>query len=151
MASFNAELIRNFEIEFDRLRSELRYYQKDESLLWKKAGNVNNPPGNLALHLVGNLNHFIGNMLGESGYQRNRKAEFELKDVPLTDLVALLNSTEEVVIEVIKNLGRDKLREKFPENVFGFEMSVSFMLIRLLAHLSYHTGQISYHRRIINA
>lgn len=41
------------------LKEELSLYN-NEAQLWKVSEGIGNSAGNLALHLVGNLNHFIG-------------------------------------------------------------------------------------------
>src|SRR5207249_2352822 len=70
------------------LRREVEAYA-DERDLWRQAPGVVNPGGNLALHCAGNLQHFIGGVLGGSGYVRNRDAEFGQREVPRTDLPPL--------------------------------------------------------------
>jgi hypothetical protein len=44
------------------------------------ADGISNSAGNLCLHLIGNLNHFIGATLGNTGYVRNREQEFSSKE-----------------------------------------------------------------------
>ena len=64
--------------DLSRLRDEIDRYAA-ETLLWKTTGEIANPPGNLCLHLCGNLQHYIGGVLGHSGYVRNRPLEFSAK------------------------------------------------------------------------
>ena len=64
-----------FERDMLRIIDELNQYT-DEKLIWKKAGSISNSAGNLTLHLIGNLNHFIGYAIGNTGYIRNRDLEF---------------------------------------------------------------------------
>ena len=52
------------------LRREIEAYS-DERLLWETRGGITNSAGNLALHLCGNLQHFIGARLGNTGYVRD--------------------------------------------------------------------------------
>ena len=51
------------ERELRSLRAQLEAYG-DERDLWLVAPGISNPPGVLAAHLVGNLQHFIGARLG---------------------------------------------------------------------------------------
>ena len=61
--------------ELDRL-SELVASYRDPASLWRVTGAAQNPPGTLALHLAGNLEHYVGAVLGGTGYVRDRDAEF---------------------------------------------------------------------------
>ncbi|WP_310586229.1 hypothetical protein [Lacihabitans soyangensis] len=67
-----------FEKDLIRLKSEIEAYS-DEEKLWIKAEGINNSAGNLCLHILGNLNNYIGAILGNTGYERNRPAEFSEK------------------------------------------------------------------------
>ena len=68
------------------LRRELEAYP-DETRLWQAVPGMPNTAGTLALHLVGNLRFFIGGTLGDTGYVRDRPAEFARRDVPRRDLI----------------------------------------------------------------
>ena len=60
---------------------------KNEEDVWKIKEGISNSAGNLTLHLLGNLNHFIGATLGNTGYVRERDKEFSLKNIPRIQLV----------------------------------------------------------------
>ena len=134
--------------DLENLKTEISSY-KDEENLWEISGDVKNSAGNLCLHLCGNLQHFIGAVLGNSGYIRNRDAEFSRKNVPLKELVKEIELTKTDVVKTLKNLTEVRLGEKFPINVFGYEMTTEYFLIHLITHLNYHLGQINYHRRLL--
>ena len=51
----------------------------EEGTLWSTTGSIRNSSGNLVLHLVGGMNHLIGHLLGQTGYQRDRNREFSEK------------------------------------------------------------------------
>ena len=70
-------LIKLFKRDLGKLKEEVDSYQ-NEANLWIVTNDVSNSAGNLCLHLVGNLNHFIGAVLGDSGYVRQRDLEFSL-------------------------------------------------------------------------
>ena len=135
--------------DLDRLAKELTLYN-DEANIWKIDGAVNNTAGHLSLHLIGNLNHFIGHMMGNTDYERNRENEFGSSPIPVSDIVALVENTKSVVESTLKNMTSEKLKERFPLELFGFEMSHQYFIIRLAGHLTYHLGQISYHRRLLD-
>ena len=137
-----------FQRDLENLKTEISSY-KDEENLWEISGDVKNSAGNLCLHLCGNLQHFIGAVLGNSGYIRNRDAEFSRKNVPLKELVKEIELTTTDVVKTLKKLKEVQLGEKFPINVFGYEMTTEYFLIHLITHLNYHLGQINYHRRLL--
>lgn len=141
-------LIKLFSRDLDRLRTEIEAYT-DESLLWKRAEGINNPGGNLALHLVGNLNNYIGAILGNSGYIRNRPAEFS-SNTTKEDLLQKIQDTKEVVLRVVDDLTAEDFQKVYPEEVLGYQMTTEYFLIHLSGHLNYHLGQINYHRRFLS-
>jgi uncharacterized damage-inducible protein DinB len=136
-----------FEKDLIRLKSEIEAYS-DEEKLWLKAEGINNSAGNLCLHILGNLNNYVGAILGKTGYVRNRTAEFSEKTTKDHLLKSLVETTE-MVKQTISNLDADVFDQIYPDHVFGYEMKTDFFLIHLLGHLNYHLGQINYHRRIL--
>lgn len=143
-----ATLIELFERDLLKVKEELRLYEK-ESAIWEIYPGIHNAAGNLALHLVGNLQHFIGATLGHSGYVRRRDDEFSLKNVPVNQLLAMLDDTVAVVKAALAPLTTEDLEADFPLEKHGATVSVTYMLLHLLTHLDYHLGQINYHRRLI--
>ncbi|MEZ7498559.1 DUF1572 family protein [Flavobacterium sp. Arc3] len=110
---------------------------------------ITNSAGNLCLHLIGNLNTYIGTILGNTDYVRNRELEFSLKDIPKTQLICKIEQTMIVVDCALDKLSEKELRMDFPVLVFETKTSTEFMLIHLTTHLAYHLGQINYHRRLL--
>ncbi len=137
-----------FARDLDKAIEELKAYTKEEQL-WMVKGEIANSGGNLLLHICGNLRHFIGSVLGDSGYIRRREDEFGLKDVKRSEIISELKTTKKMIKEVLSTLESDKLEETFPINVFGNEMTTEFFLMHLYGHLNYHLGQINYHRRLV--
>lgn len=72
------ELITIYKRDLTKLKKEINSFRLEENL-WKTTGSVINPAGNLSLHLIGNLNHYIGHHLGNTGYVRDRVSEFGAK------------------------------------------------------------------------
>ncbi len=142
-------LIKLFERDLEKLKTEITSY-KDEKKMWEISGDIKNTAGNLCLHICGNLQHFIGATLGNSGYERNREAEFSIKNVSVGELIKEIDKTLEIVTETLKNFEEEKLSEIYPINVFGNEMTTGFFLAHLTTHLNYHLGQINYHRRLLD-
>ncbi len=142
-------LVEIFGRDILKLKDELNNY-KDEKMLWVTGEGINNSPGNLCLHLVGNLNHFIGSVLGKNGYQRERDKEFSLKNIPVSELNAMIERTSEVVLKTLTAMTEKDLDQDFPEMKHDKFLKTDFMLLHLLAHFNYHLGQINYHRRLMD-
>jgi len=141
-------LISLFEKELDNLTEEIKAYELDEQL-WKVADGISNSGGNLCLHLTGNLQHYIGATLGESGYIRNREAEFKLKNIPKQKLLEEIENSKRIVTDTLEQVSKKELDSSYPIQVFDEPMTTEYFLVHLLKHLSYHIGQINYHRRIV--
>lgn len=139
-----------FERDLNKLIAEIGQY-KDEDDLWKVSAGISNAAGNLCLHLVGNLNHFIGATLGNTGYVRHRDDEFSLKNIPRMDLVTNIKNCTLIIKSVLNKLPEIELEYDFPLEVFGRKVKTGFMLVHLASHLNYHLGQINYHRRLLSA
>ena len=142
------DLAKLFERDILKLRNEIMAYD-DERQLWIIKEQISNSGGNLCLHLMGNLQHYIGKVLGGSGYMRDRPAEFSSRDIPKEDLVKELEEIIIVVNKAIASLTETQLEKQYPEKVFEYDMTVRYFLLHLLAHLNYHLGQVNYHRRLI--
>ncbi len=140
--------IQLFDRDLEYLEAEVKTYKK-ESDLWLLPKGINNTGGNLCLHVVGNLQHYIGHILGNSGYVRNEEAEFSDKNVMVTSLVKEIETTRKAVIMTLNDLTEEQLASNYPLELFGDPMSTSFFLIHLHGHLNYHIGQINYHRRLV--
>lgn len=135
--------------DLNKLKAEIEAYQKEENL-WIIDKNISNSAGNLCLHLVGNLNHFIGEQLGNTGYVRERDLEFSLKNVPRTELIEKVEATEIMVSTVLSQLSEEDLKKEYSRIPSEDKMSTTHFLIHLIAHLDYHLGQINYHRRLLD-
>nr|WP_314493414.1 DUF1572 family protein [uncultured Chryseobacterium sp.] len=94
--------------DLSKLKTEIESYQSEESL-WKTDKDILNSAGNLCLHLVGNLNHFFGATLGNSGYVRNREEEFSLKNIPKSELIKQISETSDVIITTLDQLSDEAL------------------------------------------
>lgn len=139
-----------FTRDLNKLKLEIESY-KDEKVIWLIDKSVLNSAGNLCLHLIGNLNTFVGAELGKTGYVRDRPLEFSLKDVPRTELVNKIEATIVVVSSAIDGLTEQDMNAEYPlVKVVEGGSTIGFMLIHLSTHLAYHLGQINYHRRLLD-
>ena len=142
-------LIKLFKRDLNKLKGEIGLY-KGETNLWLVHKDITNSAGNLCLHLVGNLNAFIGTELGHTGYIRQRNLEFSLKDIPRAELLKKVDDTINMVENVLNKLTIKDLAKNFPIDVFKDKMTTEFFLVHLSTHLAYHLGQINYHRRLLD-
>lgn len=138
-----------FSRDLNKLKSEIASY-KNEANLWIIDKNIANSAGNLCLHLIGNLNTYIGATLGGSNYIRNRELEFSLKDIQKQDLVKMIETTLILVSETLDKITDEQLNSEYPMLVFQEKTSTEFFLVHLTTHLAYHLGQINYHRRLLD-
>ena len=147
-------LIENLKALFNRdlnqLKTEIESYQ-NESDIWTIQKGIANSAGNLCLHLIGNLNTYIGAQYGKTGYIRNRPLEFSLKDIPRVELLSKIEETIVVVDNALNYISEVELKKEYPLLVFKDKTSTEFMLIHLTTHLTYHLGQINYHRRLLGS
>jgi hypothetical protein len=130
------------------LHRELEAYP-DERQIWQPAPGMANTAGTLALHIAGNLQHFIGAQWGGTGYRRDREAEFGRHDVPRAELVAEVERARSAVAAGLARIRPESLEEDYPLVVVGARLTTADYLIHLCAHAAYHLGQLDTHRRLV--
>ncbi len=138
-----------FTRDLTKLKDEINAYA-DESKLWVTAKEINNSAGNLCLHLVGNLKHFLGATLANTGFVRDRDAEFTQKDIPRAELVKGIDEAIAAVKNTLASLDEQNLAKPYPIDFFKKQGSNAFYLLHFSSHLNYHLGQINYHRRLLS-
>ncbi len=138
-----------YERDLGRLKAEIEQYS-DEADMWKASGEITNSAGNLTLHLIGNLKHFIGAVLGDSDFVRDRDTEFSTAGVSRDEMLADIGEAASIVKTTLEKMSDDDLASIYPIEVFGHPMTTAFFLTHLTTHLSYHLGQINYHRRLLS-
>jgi uncharacterized damage-inducible protein DinB len=149
MASHLPVLISPFLLrELGSLRLELEAYP-DEQLIWALPPGLPNSAGTLALHLAGNLRHYVGALLGGTGYVRNRPEEFAARNVPRAVLLEQLAEAEAAIASTLPGLSDEQMGLPFPEPIRDQHLQTGELLLQLAVHLSYHLGQVSYHRRLV--
>ncbi|MGE3189168.1 MAG: DinB family protein [Vicinamibacterales bacterium] len=119
--------------------------------LWTTLPGVTNAVGNLALHVAGNLRHFVGTVLGGTGFVRHRDDEFGRRSGDPAGVVADLRETIAVVRSVLPTLRDEVLAADYPEAPGGQPINTALFLQHLCAHLAMHLGQAGYLRRILTA
>jgi len=134
--------------ELTSLRQEIDAYPSDADL-WRVVPGITNSAGTLALHMAGNLQHFVGAILGGTDYVRNRDREFSARGLSKAQLVAQVTDAISTVERTFRRLGPADLGSEFPEAVAKVRVNTGDFLIHLASHLAYHLGQVDYHRRIV--
>jgi uncharacterized damage-inducible protein DinB len=144
------ELARLYQRDLTRLGQEIEALPGDESL-WQTTAGMTNSPGNLALHLEGNLREFVGRILGGVDYTRQRDLEFSTTGLTKDDVLSRVEVLKRLIPGAIEALSDEALGQEYPLVLFGAPMSSREMLLHLLGHLNYHLGQIDAQRRAIAA
>ena len=143
------ELITFFENDLNNLITEIGLYKNEENI-WRIEKSISNSAGNLTLHLIGNLHTFIGKEIGRTNYIRNRELEFTHKKVPRIELINSINTTLEMVKKSLLSITNEELKNDYPILKFSKVETNEYLLVHLIKHLTYHLGQINYHRRLID-
>jgi hypothetical protein len=121
----------------------------EEHQIWSTLPGVFNSAGNLALHVCGNLQHFVGATLGSTGYVRDRPLEFSARGLPRATVIAEIERTMQVVNLVLPKLTGEALAAEYPDVLGGLRVPTGLFLLHLSSHLVFHVGQAGYLRRII--
>lgn len=114
-----------------------------EKEIWFKSNDNSNSVGNLVLHLCGNVQQWIGSGLGKLSDNRTRDWEFEEKGpLPNSELIKKLDSIISLFNEILPKISDEDLLRKYKVQIYE-ESGVS-ILVHVIEHFSYHTGQITY-------
>ncbi len=141
------ELNKLFERDLIKLKEEISSYSNEEDL-WLIGGGIKNTAGNLAMHLCGNLQYFVGTILAETGYVRDRDFEFEGK-LSRFEIIEEIEQTKSTLASYFATSTFEDYEVDYPLEVFGHRMTTFYFLTHLQGHLNYHLGQVNYHRRIL--
>ena len=144
LADLNCLLVRDLE----GFRREIELFP-DEGSLWRTLPGITNPAGTLALHVCGGLKHFVGAVLGRTGYVRDRDAEFSRRDARRADLLDEIASTIAIVTATLGRLPPDLLSQPYPVAVNNVRPHTGLFLLHLATHLTFHLGQAGYLRRAL--
>jgi uncharacterized damage-inducible protein DinB len=146
--AFTADVAVLLERELEGFQREIRLFPDDETL-WATRPGVANSAGNLALHVAGNLRHFVGSILGDIPYKRDREAEFARRTGTREDVVAELANAAAVVREVLPRVPPSRLDDRFEGASTPRAVTTRRFLMHLCTHAAFHVGQAGYLRRIL--
>lgn len=114
-----------------------------EAEIWYRPNEHSNSIGNLVLHLCGNARQWIISGLGKAADHRQRQEEFDERgSVPTEKMLADLDELMVEIEAVLEKLSAESLLTLHPVQVF--EESGLSILVHVVEHFSYHTGQITY-------
>ena len=97
--------------------------QISEENLWKSHPGIINSVGTISYHLCGNLRYFIGEVLGNDGYIRDKNKEFEpqyfskeiliqeIRDTQFSVRKALVKITQEQLLDPIRHATTTQRKE----------------------------------------
>lgn len=148
MPSFKRDMRSYYQRDLDRLIENIRETPDED--LWHVPEGVSNSCGVLVQHLVGNLNHYIGEGLGQTGYVRQRDREFATTKTSKEELIQSVEQLKDTLDQVFDAIENNNFDEDYPADL-PFEASTGGFLVHLYGHLNYHLGQFNYLRRIQSA
>lgn len=137
-----------FARDLTKVKEEIISYSSEDAL-WVTADGINNSAGNLSLHISGNLQHFFGATLGDTGYERDRDFEFSGK-VSRQELLDDLEAAEKSVTNTLAKMSDTDLDNDYPLQFYGETIKTGWFFLHLYSHMTYHLGQINYHRRLLD-
>ena len=137
-----------YRLEENTPRIEKCLNQLSEKEVWLKPNNASNSVGNLILHLCGNITQYIISSLGKQEDTRDRDLEFTTSGgYNKSELLSKLNSTVKQAVDIVKNLSEDELLRV--RSVQAYELSGIGIIIHVVEHYSYHTGQIAFWTKLL--
>lgn len=132
---------RLFDESLPRIRTCLAQLSEDE--IWARPNEQTVSAGNLVLHLAGNVRQYVVATLGGVPDVRERQKEFDEKGpLPTAELLGRLEKAMADVSAVLDRLDPAGLLQT--HRVQGFVESGLSILVHVVEHFSYHTGQIAY-------
>ncbi len=115
----------------------------DVEQVWSRPNENTVSAGNLVLHLAGNLRQYVVAGLGGEPDTRRRAEEFsERGPLPPAALVEQIRGVVHEAATVVRRLEPAALLAT--HCVQGFEETGTSILVHVIEHFSYHTGQITY-------
>ncbi len=119
-----------------------------ESDLWERPNAASNSVGNIILHLCGNIRQYAISALGGSEDVRERDAEFAARGG--LDKAALLEKLLATVEQANATIARADAENLLCErSVQGFRLSGMGIILHVVEHYSYHTGQIAFWTKLL--
>ncbi len=148
--SFVQDFIENAIFRLDENNRMVRksFAELAEADIWKRPNAASNSVGNLILHLCGNITQYAISALSDTADRRQRDAEFAAREGHgKAELLVALLQTVETAKTVIRKMDADNLMRM--RNVQGFRFSGTGIILHVVEHYSYHTGQIAFWTKLL--
>jgi uncharacterized damage-inducible protein DinB len=143
---FIEQSIRRFEENTPKIEKCLTELTEDE--LWHRPNASSNSTGNIILHLCGNITQYVLSSLGNAEDKRERDKEFSSTRVlQKAALIDKLKTTVSAAVKIMRSLNDNYMLQK--HSVQGYDLSTIGIIIHVVEHYSYHTGQIIYWTKLI--
>ncbi len=137
-----------YRIKLSSERVEKSFLLLNEEDIWKRPNEASNSIGNLILHLCGNITQYIISSLGGKPDNRQRDMEFSTKTgFTKNELSDKLSAVIKEATEIIQNVSEEELLRI--RSVQGFEISGIAIVVHVVEHYSYHTGQIAFWTKLL--
>lgn len=115
----------------------------EEEQIWVRPNGISNSIGNLILHLCGNIEQYAISSLGNLPDVRARDVEFETQaGFTKIELLKTLEETVDKAKKTIQELSENELLRQ--REVQGFDYTGIDIIMHVVEHFSYHTGQIAF-------
>ena len=145
MKSFSSEFIEQsiLRMQENVPRINKCFSELSEKQVWQKPNDASNSIGNLILHLCGNITQYIISSLGGNADQRERDLEFSTRDgMTKNQLIDKLTKVVDQSVFIMSEIPELELMRK--RKVQAFDLSGIGIIIHVVEHFSYHTGQIAF-------
>jgi hypothetical protein len=116
-----------------------------EEQFWAKPYPYGNSFGHLTLHLVGNLNYYIGAQIAGTGYVRDREREFNESNPPSKEeVLRRLDEAVELVVKALETQTTDSWSSEYSAKGAEYTDNRFGIFLRCAAHFRHHIGQMVY-------
>jgi uncharacterized damage-inducible protein DinB len=130
------------QLDAGRQRIDTALSRLDDASIWRRPRPGMNSVANLCLHLAGNEHHYIGHVIGGADYVRTRSAEFTADgNVERSELIARLSAARDATRRTFETLTEAELGRAVDSN-WPPKSTVLSVVLHVLEHYGYHTGQI---------
>jgi DinB superfamily len=117
-----------------------------EEQFWARPYPYGNSFGHLTLHLIGNLNYYIGAQIARTGYVRDREREFTEEAHPSKEeVLRRLDEAVELVIATLETQSVENWSDAYEAvGATDFVKNRFSIFLRCATHFHHHVGQMIY-------
>lgn len=121
----------------------------NEEQMWFSQNENSNSIANLILHLEGNMRQWMCSTFNKKEDSRKRSEEFDQFSIfTKKQLESKLLQLKEEILTFIDDIKMEDLEKKYKVQVYN-EKGIS-IIIHVIEHFSYHTGQIAILTKILS-